>query len=586
MKKWILETLSDDLFTDRADWLAYLFRLGTDLANNKPVRSRAIVGLRRLGKTELFKRVYNQLFFEQEVVVPVFWTYEGKKLLNPSFSQSYFTEFLRQYFAFKNKAQATQLLRYQLTELFDYGLNHDRSEGIIEVIERFRPAQRVDNEAEMLTIAINAPRLVAAHNEEPIIVFVDEFQEILKVRDSDGTDPNCIGNYQEAVESLRCPHIITGSAKSLILYDILRDGPLFGRFLLNDIKGLEGYFAQELVDKWCKRLGVTVCEEMAAELGIRCGGNPYYIELVIQQAHRQGKSLDNVENLNQTLVTDLIKGGIWAELEKQVLRFITEQNQKGIGKELLYRASKYEVIQLDDMEEMATSLNCRFEEIQGMLSALARADLLEEEGIRGTYYIRVNDPILNEFLKVWCEVKVEHQKKEKVEKRKLREYQKKSKQFDYYKGITVQVYILYMMTKWNQEVVEGKDYFNIDKQIVLPQFRWVDNDRLKHPNTGEAELDVIGMHQNILWLGECKYWTDAQPGLKEVQDFVERKAEIAKKALEYEEDEEIVLWFFSRNGVEAKAEDYIKENGLLYSKEEDLNRLLKRFGVKELPRMV
>jgi hypothetical protein len=244
------------------------------------------------------------------------------------------------------------------------------------------------------------------------------------------------------------------------------------------------------------------------------------------------------------------------------------------------------VIQLDDMEEMAKSLNCTFEEIQGMLSALARADLLEEEGIRGTYYLRVNDPILNEFIKVWCEVKVEHQKKEKVETRKLREHQKKSKQFDYYKGITVQVYILYMMTKWNQEVVEGKDYFNVDKPIVLPQFRWVDNDRLKHPNTGEAELDVIGMHENILWLGECKYWTTAQPGLKEVQDFVERKAEIAKKALEYEEDEEIVLWFFSRNGCEAKAEDYIRENGILYSKEEDLNRLLKRFGVKELPSLV
>ena len=58
-----VEKYNDDLFTERADWLAYLFGLGTDLANNKPVRSRAIVGLRRLGKTELFKRVYNQLFF-------------------------------------------------------------------------------------------------------------------------------------------------------------------------------------------------------------------------------------------------------------------------------------------------------------------------------------------------------------------------------------------------------------------------------------------------------------------------------------------------------------------------------------------
>ncbi len=63
MKNIIFKTLSDNLFTDRTDWLDYLYKMGTDLGNGVPMMSTAIVGLRRLGKTELFKRGYNNLFF-------------------------------------------------------------------------------------------------------------------------------------------------------------------------------------------------------------------------------------------------------------------------------------------------------------------------------------------------------------------------------------------------------------------------------------------------------------------------------------------------------------------------------------------
>lgn len=102
---------------------------------------------------------------------------------------------------------------------------------------------------QMLTIAINAPRTVSDYNEEPIIVFIDEFQEVLKVRNKDGGDPNCLGNHQDAVESLGCPYVITGSAKSLILYDILRTGPLFARFRPKYLEGMDDYFARGLAER-------------------------------------------------------------------------------------------------------------------------------------------------------------------------------------------------------------------------------------------------------------------------------------------------------------------------------------------------
>ncbi len=190
MKNMILETLSEDLFTDRDYWLDYLYKMGTNLGNGMSMGSTAIVGLRRLGKTELFKRTYNSLFFDQDKVVPVFWTFEGIKLINPPFSKKYLKNFLRQYFAFRNKAEYKEILKYDLPQLFDYGLNNDRSEGIDHVISIFSNQMRSDDISEMLSIAIDA-RTVAFQNEEKIIVFVDELQEVVMLTDTDGYSSFC-----------------------------------------------------------------------------------------------------------------------------------------------------------------------------------------------------------------------------------------------------------------------------------------------------------------------------------------------------------------------------------------------------------
>lgn len=138
MDKWILKTISDDLFTDREDWLDYLYGYGVKLGEGKPFGSIAILGLRRLGKTELFRRVYNLLFFKQDKVVPIFWTYESKNLINPDFSFIYLENFLKQYFSFKNREKYQEIYNYELSGLFEYGLNIDKSEGIERVIGQFK----------------------------------------------------------------------------------------------------------------------------------------------------------------------------------------------------------------------------------------------------------------------------------------------------------------------------------------------------------------------------------------------------------------------------------------------------------------
>jgi len=95
-------------------------------------------------------------------------------------------------------------------------------------------------------------------------VFIDEFQEVVRLTDTDGYSSFCLGMYQEAVESFDCPHVITGSSKSLMLYDILRTGPLYGRFFLKYMEGMDEYFAKDLVCKWCENFGIRTAEDIAA----------------------------------------------------------------------------------------------------------------------------------------------------------------------------------------------------------------------------------------------------------------------------------------------------------------------------------
>ena len=72
----------EEIYTDRAEPLAYLYQAALKAITRRSM-STVLLGQRRMGKTEIFKRVINRLFFEQEQpdnprasVAPIFYTFE------------------------------------------------------------------------------------------------------------------------------------------------------------------------------------------------------------------------------------------------------------------------------------------------------------------------------------------------------------------------------------------------------------------------------------------------------------------------------------------------------------------------------
>ncbi|MDI6793272.1 MAG: ATP-binding protein [bacterium] len=595
--RWLFRpNCPDELFTDREDWLKFLYQQAVE-AKKLRTTSTALIGLRRLGKTELFRRVHTKLFWEQDEVVPIYFTFEGKDLVSKDFAEVYLRNFLHQYIA-----KRTNNIRYfqegaSLEKLLSLS-QEMKDEGLLMVLRRYKKLKEIEEEQStignyaensLLELAINAPRYIADESEVTVVVFVDEFQEVIKIRNSNGNDPNAVGMYQNAVEGLTCPHFITGSSMTLIMKDILEKGPLYARFMREYIRGLEKVHAAELAKRIAKVNGMKISEEMAVHLADRTGGNPFYIKAIMNQARLLNISLDVPKELNESIATDLTKGAIYSELSQQVDKFVYEQNDLGLGRRIIFYLSELPedaIITHVEMQDILSRTG-RLEdftamEIRSMFRRLARADLLEELLPGGESFSMIRDPILNEFLKVYKRIEGDKKTPDEVKDEKIIEYKKKIKQIDEYKGVVAERFIELLMMKWANEEVDGGSYFNTDNKVLLPRFNWTKGKRLSLPGFREVQIDIIGKKELLAWLVESKYWIGKKVSLGEVKEF-EEKCKIAGQALEIEE---AVCWFFSKEGFTQEAEEYMKEKGILYSDHDGLNRLLTEFGIRRLPDMV
>jgi hypothetical protein len=112
----IFQTVPADEFTDREEIIGRLMQMAARAPRDMTL-STATVGRRRLGKTAVLEQAYNRLFWEQDAVVPIYFTFEARPVTSTEFAVAYFTNFLRQFIAFRRKDDA--LVRMQRDTLTD-----------------------------------------------------------------------------------------------------------------------------------------------------------------------------------------------------------------------------------------------------------------------------------------------------------------------------------------------------------------------------------------------------------------------------------------------------------------------------------
>ncbi|KPA10126.1 ATPase domain protein, prokaryote domain protein [Candidatus Magnetomorum sp. HK-1] len=579
----IIETLvPEEVYTDRKDHIEYFYKASIKAITRRTM-STVLLGQRRMGKTEIFKRVVNRLFFDQQnkekTVIPVYYQFPEEFLSRKDFAVEYVENFLRWFAAFK--LHRTALIEEPVNindflTFFENNINMTQGTRIgIDLIKAILADAVVVPEQK----AVHLPKTVAFFDDITIAIFLDEFQNTRMPH----LDFSIVGFFQEAVESPKCPHFITGSAMSILANEILGKGALYGRFRAKRIESLTDYYGEELTHRAANYYHANISTEMAAVISDRCGGNPFYINAVIQQAAEQNECIDNEQALNKMLAIDISSGFIWMELSDQVNRWIERINEYGITKWILYLAAIEEGDEIDLQRiqqelKKQESKDVSISKIKEIMIKLARGDLLEYK-MFGNWFCKINDPILNEFLKVWGEIEVARYHRNEIEEKTIRYFEKQQKRFHEYKGYLAEVYMIQFL--WNaQKSIIPKNYFHSSTDIKIPdRFIYIDQCHRQHMGK-KIEVDIYASSGTEIWIAESK-WHQKPIGIDTVQHMLKQ----AKVTLDREGDEinQLTLWLFSYAGVTAEAENLMKQHGILWSSKDELNALLELVGLRQLP---
>jgi len=583
--KWAIKTLvPEEVYTDRQYFLDYFYQAALN-ARTRRTMSTVLLGQRRMGKTEIFKRVVNRLFFEQdhrdpEAVVPIYYSFQDQVTGRWDFSIKYVENFIRWYAAFRLREP-----RLLLEETLD------REELVTLVRQKVAMTEGVEGSLHLLgsflkktvtipeEVALCHPRRVSDYDDSSIVVFLDEFQNTRMPQ----YQFDVVGYMQEAVESPTCPHFVTGSAMSILAREILGRGSLFGRFDSEPIQPLTGYFGTELTRKAAKYYQTTLSEEIAPVVAERCGGNPFYITAVIRQAAKQKQALKDEQTLNAMLAVDLSSGFIWNELSDQVNRWIERINDYGITKWILYLSALEEGEEIDIkriqqqlLERDAQQVS--IETIKEVLIKLSRGDLIDYKEFGG-WFAKINDPILLDFLKVWGKIEVEKQDGEIVRDKLRKQYRHLKQQVSELKGYLAEVYMAQILLNAQRQNLPG-EYFHQEQNISVPYFTYVRLRERLGPGLG-CEMDVHGGAGAEQWVAESRWITGRKVGVKDVNQLLD-KAEMVRK----DREADIVrVWFFGHEGFTGDAETLMEKQGVLWSTREDLDGLLDYVKLRRLPRL-
>lgn len=387
-----LRMLSDDLFFDRKEEMQSILDMVLQAADF-PVQSCAILGPRRVGTSEVVKRLYKELFLDQEKILPLFYRFERPFQDPVHFVRDYLSHLIRQTIAFQERDPSLlspSMLSLQKVEK----MVADRSDGVLhELLEDYRDALGCPDKADLILLALNAPERLAQSSTGRACVILDHFHLIFEMDWE--TQAPLSELYPGVMESQRVPHLFTGQTRVLQRQFLAMER---AAGLIRQIK-LEGLAAPDAFECFmgiCSRFKIAVePEAVQAELGRFCG-SPYYMGAVIRRARREGRALTTAEAIRESYFEEVSDGDICFYFDALLNRCFGDPFSKRNAVRILNLSALTAGATLR-IEEVAKRLMLDLDKVQSITEALIGADLLDGDyGMVST----TADPVLADFLRI------------------------------------------------------------------------------------------------------------------------------------------------------------------------------------------
>ena len=389
---------SPDLFVVRkalqADYDKWI-----SLIPKKLSKSRALLARKKSGKSAFVQRIFNQLWSSNGPVIPFYLEILEQRIWYPLFAISYYRAFASQYISFLERDKSLVRMPLSLDEIREYGQAHDMRPFVRDVddLEKYQSNGSHDL---MWQLAHTAPHRYASFYAKPVLVIIDEFQNlngfICTDQDKTNIDTTMPGSYHEHSESKVAPMLVTGSAVGLlvnVIDEYLQGGRLskmwFGPCLTEE-EGLEAVY------RYATAYAEPITNETALLINQLTYSDPFFISCVIRSGCPERDLASRVGVLR---CVDYEVGNRNAELAfvwMVYLRSVTERiNQHNAKKILLFLTRHHDQTYTPLQLKKELALDLEPAEILERLNVLHRADLIldtpsqtEWQGQRdGTFYL-------------------------------------------------------------------------------------------------------------------------------------------------------------------------------------------------------
>jgi len=265
-----------------------------------------------------------------------------------------------------------------------------------------------------------------------------------------------------------------------------------------------------------------------------------------------------------------------------VNRWIQRINEYGITKWILYLAAieNGDEIDLNRIQrelKVHESVDVPISKIKEIMIKLARGDLIEYR-IFGNWFGKINDPILNEFLKVWGEIDVLKYRRDEVEVKTIKKFQTIARRIHEYKGYLAEIYMIQILWNSQQKNLPGI-FFHQSSEIPVPRFVFI-HQRHRKSAGRHIEVDIFAHSGTEIWIAESK-WHQKPVGEDVVNLLLKHSATIIEQ--EGEGIKTVRLWLFAYGGVTQNAQSLLKQHDILWSTKDDLNHLLEFVQLRKLP---
>jgi anti-sigma regulatory factor (Ser/Thr protein kinase) len=388
----LLPLSPDAWFVGRRREIDQLVQIGEEAADARR-HSTLLVGRRGVGKSEIIRRAYAELFWKQTHVVPICLTLTRESTDVVSFAQQWFATFVRQWIGFRRRdaalvADTAMPFRRALR------LAHESGEAaLVQLAENFEECRRDEDWIALLRNSAGASGLVAQATGAPIFTMVDEFQRIDHLRVGDQA-ASLGGLFRSLLESHAAPHLIAGSSQRVI--ERLLGADLLGRRVERlRIEPLPPRSTIRLWETACRRSGVACNLDLGLEVAEQTEGIPLYVLALVRAAASQAASLTTARALQGVYAHDVLGGDISAQWHAVFNDAVPDVANRRVALEVLRHLYEEAPLRPLRWHRLLSLTDVAEDALQRVVEQLERGGLLEV----GHSQIR---PILDGVLRDWA----------------------------------------------------------------------------------------------------------------------------------------------------------------------------------------